>query len=49
MLAPDDGVISARDATVGSLTQTGQELFRLIQIGRALRVAARASVTERNI
>ena len=34
MLAPDDGVISARSATVGSLTQPGQELFRLIRGGR---------------
>ena len=32
--APDDGVISARDATVGSLTQPGQEMFRLIRGGR---------------
>ena len=32
--APDDGVISARTATVGSLTQQGQELFRLIRGGR---------------
>ena len=34
VLAPDDGVISARSAVVGSLTQTGQELFRLIRGGR---------------
>ncbi len=32
--APDDGVISARSAVVGSLTQPGQELFRLIRGGR---------------
>lgn len=32
--APDAGIISARSATVGSLTQTGQELFRLIRGGR---------------
>lgn len=32
--APDAGVISARAATVGSLTQPGQELFRLIRGGR---------------
>lgn len=32
--APDDGVISARAATVGSMTQPGQELFRLIRGGR---------------
>lgn len=34
VLAPDDGVISGRAATVGSLTQAGQELFRLIRGGR---------------
>jgi len=34
VLAPDDGIISARSATVGSLTQPGQELFRLIRGGR---------------
>ena len=34
VLASDDGVISARSATVGSLTQGGQELFRLIRGGR---------------
>jgi RND family efflux transporter MFP subunit len=34
ILAPDDGVISARAATVGSLTQPNQELFRLIRGGR---------------
>ena len=34
VLAPDDGVISARNASVGSLTQTGEELFRLIRGGR---------------
>lgn len=32
--APDDGIISARLATVGTLTQPGQELFRLIRGGR---------------
>lgn len=32
--APDDGLISARRATVGSLTQNGEELFRLIRGGR---------------
>lgn len=32
--APDDGVISGRSAVVGSLTQPGQELFRLIRGGR---------------
>lgn len=34
VLASDDGVISARAATVGTLTQPGQELFRLIRGGR---------------
>jgi RND family efflux transporter MFP subunit len=32
--APDDGVISARTATVGMLTQPGQALFSLIRGGR---------------
>jgi RND family efflux transporter MFP subunit len=32
--APDDGVISARNATVGTLTQPSSELFRLIRQGR---------------
>jgi RND family efflux transporter MFP subunit len=32
--APDAGVISARTATLGSLAQPGQELFRLIRGGR---------------
>ena len=30
VLAPDDGVISARNATVGSVAQAGQELFRMV-------------------
>jgi RND family efflux transporter MFP subunit len=34
IVAPDDGIISAQNATVGSLTQPGQELFRLIRGGR---------------
>jgi len=34
VLAPDDGVISSRSATVGSVAQPGQELFRLIRQGR---------------
>lgn len=29
--APDDGIISARSATLGSVAQNGQELFRLIR------------------
>ncbi|MEK8087512.1 efflux RND transporter periplasmic adaptor subunit [Aquabacterium sp. A3] len=31
IVAPDDGVISARVATVGAVVQPGQELFRLIR------------------
>jgi RND family efflux transporter MFP subunit len=31
VLAPDDGVISARAATVGAVLQGGQEMFRLIR------------------
>lgn len=34
VLAPDDGVISARSATPGSVVSTGQELFRMILKGR---------------
>ncbi len=34
ILAPDEGVISARPATVGALAQSGQELLRLIRGGR---------------
>lgn len=34
VLAPDDGVISARTATVGSVVGSGTELFRLIRQGR---------------
>ncbi len=34
MLAPDNGVISARSATVGAVLPAGQELFRLIRQGR---------------
>ena len=32
--APDDGVISARSATVGAVVGSGQELFRLVRQGR---------------
>lgn len=42
VLSPDDGIISARAATVGMLTQPGQELFRLI---RGSRLEWRAEVT----
>ena len=34
VLAPDDGSISARTATVGGVVQAGQELFRLIRQDR---------------
>ncbi|MBK6853380.1 MAG: efflux RND transporter periplasmic adaptor subunit [Burkholderiales bacterium] len=34
VLSPDDGLISARLATVGSVVGAGQELFRLIRGGR---------------
>lgn len=34
VLAPDDGVISARSATVGAVVGNGTELFRLIRQGR---------------
>lgn len=34
VLAPDDGVISSRNATVGAVVGAGQELFRLIRGGR---------------
>lgn len=34
VVAPDDGVISARSATVGAVMGSGQELFRLIRGGR---------------
>ncbi len=40
--APDDGLISARTATLGSLAQPGQELFRLI---RGSRLEWRAEVS----
>ncbi|WP_043973488.1 MULTISPECIES: efflux RND transporter periplasmic adaptor subunit [Acinetobacter] len=42
VISPDNGVISARTATVGALAQTGQELFRLI---RNHRLEWRAEVT----
>lgn len=34
VLAPDDGIISSRQATVGAVLSTGEELFRLIRQGR---------------
>lgn len=46
VIAPDHGVISVRTATVGSLAQTGQELFRLI---RDNRLEWRAEVTSTDL
>jgi RND family efflux transporter MFP subunit len=43
--SPDDGIVSARSATVGTLTQPGQELFRLIRGGR-LEWRAEVTATE---
>ncbi len=34
VLAPDDGIVSARSATPGAVPGAGQELFRLIRQGR---------------
>jgi RND family efflux transporter MFP subunit len=34
VVAPDDGVISSRTATLGAVVTVGQELFRLIRQGR---------------
>ncbi len=34
VLAPDDGIISARSATVGAVVGAGTELFRMIRKGR---------------
>jgi HlyD family secretion protein len=34
VVAPDDGVVSARMATVGAVVQPGTELFRMIRKGR---------------
>lgn len=34
VVAPDDGIISARSATVGAVTPAGAELFRMIRQGR---------------
>lgn len=42
VIAPDDGVISARAATVGGVVNAGQELFRMI---RKNRLEWRAEVT----
>lgn len=43
LLAPDDGVVSARSATVGAVVANGTELFRLIRQGR---LEWRARLTE---
>jgi RND family efflux transporter MFP subunit len=45
VLAPDDGVISARTTAVGSLAQPGQEMFRLIR-GNRLEWRAEVTATE---
>lgn len=45
VLAPDDGVISSRSATVGAVVPSGQELFRLIRQGR-LEWRAEVAATE---
>ena len=46
VLAPDDGVISARTATVGAVVGNGAELFRMIREGR---LEWRAEVTSREL
>jgi len=46
VVAPDSGVISARNATVGAVVGTGTELFRLIRQGR---LEWRAEVTAADI
>ncbi|MFO6419586.1 efflux RND transporter periplasmic adaptor subunit [Hylemonella sp. W303a] len=46
VLAPDDGVISARSATVGAVVGSGNELFRMV---RQSRMEWRAEVTPAEI
>lgn len=46
VLAPDDGVISARSATVGAVVSSGNELFRMV---RQSRMEWRAEVTPSEI
>jgi RND family efflux transporter MFP subunit len=46
VLAPDDGIISARNATVGSVPPVGEELFRLI---RGSRLEWRAEVSAEDL
>lgn len=45
VLAPDDGVVSARSATVGAVLPAGQELFRLIR-GRRLEWRAEVAAAD---
>lgn len=46
VVAPDDGVISSRSASVGAVVQQGQELFKLI---RKSRIEWRAEVTSADL
>lgn len=46
VVAPDDGVISSRSATIGVVAQQGQELFRLV---RKNRLEWRAEVTPEDV
>ncbi|WP_293775965.1 efflux RND transporter periplasmic adaptor subunit [uncultured Oxalicibacterium sp.] len=46
VIAPDDGVISARNATVGAVVGAGTELFRMIRQGR---LEWRAEVTSEEL
>lgn len=46
VVAPDNGVISARSATLGAVVQTGTELFRMV---RQNRIEWRAEVPGRDI
>ena len=46
VLAPDDGVISSRSATVGAVVSAGTELFRMIRQGR---LEWRAEVTSEEL
>lgn len=46
VLAPDDGIISARPATVGQVAGSGTELFRLVRRGR---LEWRADVTAEDL
>jgi RND family efflux transporter MFP subunit len=45
LLAPDDGIISTRTATVGAVVSSGTELFRMIRQGR-LEWRAEVTATE---